>query len=153
MAIGNSLGAFHEDDFRHAAHPWFLDPETIKPGDTGDDMALPPDEGSYDNKAKVLEVSNHSGFRMSDNITDLRNEFFDERTDKNNDLPPGGWLDKENNVSIEPTLLSRAAGSTDLDLARVKQIDAQIEVDDNPFEQSVIPPNGKTDEEVRNSVK
>lgn len=27
MAIGTSKGAFHEDEFRHEAAPWFIDPK------------------------------------------------------------------------------------------------------------------------------
>lgn len=53
MGIGTSLGAYFETDLDHHSGNEFV----IPPKDTGDDNALPPEEGSYDNKAKVLQVS------------------------------------------------------------------------------------------------
>jgi len=106
------------------------------------------------------------GFHQSENIEDRRQEFFDPRTDpvyrdRNEDVSLlGGYSSKDLDLTgDEPsTLLGRAAGNIDLDLARVKQIDKQIE-----FETSIWPdpsetsfptgpgdlPTRKTDQQIR----
>lgn len=56
MAIGTSLGAYFESPF-HQQAGIETPQEVIKPKDTGDDNTLPPDQGTYDDKAKIIPVS------------------------------------------------------------------------------------------------
>lgn len=56
MGIGTSLGAYFESPF-HQQAGIETPQEVVKPKDTGDDNTLPPDQGTYDDKAKIIPVS------------------------------------------------------------------------------------------------
>lgn len=47
MPIGTSHGAFHEDEFRLEAHPWFVDPK--------DDMEKKPEDVDTDKQLDKVE--------------------------------------------------------------------------------------------------
>lgn len=72
MGIGDSKGAFHADEFAHEASPWYLDPSL-------DNNVIDPeiDPGSTAPvKNAIIPVSNHTGFRQSDNIEDERDSVY-----------------------------------------------------------------------------
>lgn len=56
MGIGTSLGAYFETPLDHHAGN---DTGVIKPGDTGDDMVIPPDENPQANGSDTLEIADH----------------------------------------------------------------------------------------------
>jgi len=104
------------------------------------------------------------GFHQSENVEDRRQEFFDPRTDPisrdREGLYPGGYSSKDLDLTGDEssTLLGRAAGNTDLDLNRIKQIDKQIEFETSiwldPSETSFPTgpgdlPTHKTDQQIR----
>lgn len=78
MGIGDSKGAFHEDSFRHEAAPWFLDPMDIDP--EVNDLHTQDNNEIRTPTTKTLDfqtkVSDHTGFRQSDNIDDQRDNKY-----------------------------------------------------------------------------
>lgn len=66
MGIGTSLGAYFDSPF-HQQAGIETPQEIVKPKDTGDDNALPPDPGTYD-QVKIMPIAN---------ITNSPNEVMD----------------------------------------------------------------------------
>lgn len=137
MGIGTSLGSYYDDEHHFHSrgnkpvdpgdHAMVLDPE-INDLTTKDNNVVGPDDAPLPD-AKYLDVSNHSGFRISDNIEDRRKEFYDPRTDpRSNNLIPGSYNSEDLPLTgDEPnTQLGRDIGNTSLDVARVKQIDEHL---------------------------
>lgn len=90
MAIGTSLGAYFEDDFQHHAGVETIPKAkdgVIKPKDTGDDNALPPDEGSYD-QPKIIKAN------MNDDQVAF-NDLPDDAYIANIDKSPGFFLGEQ----------------------------------------------------------
>lgn len=122
MAIGTSLGAYFEDDFQHHAGVETIPKAkdgVIKPKDTGDDNALPPNEGSYDQQ-RIIQVSDHPNFE------DRREQSSKER---DNDMVDDQQLPADTSGGMNDDVfgkLSKDAGAYDLDVMERNNIVAAI---------------------------
>ena len=133
MPIGDSKGAFFEDEFRAEAHPWYIDPKDIE----GDRKMEVAPKTVYTNKQldqAELDPSTGTGIEVG-----LKTEIEDRRSDTplwdmNRLMDPasitdsiGGKNSTGNFVPVDrdpwiPTDLAKKLGINDIDSVSLSQI-------------------------------
>lgn len=109
MPIGSSIGAFHEDEFRYEAAPWFIDPKmeekdnnVVTPKDVQRNQTLEKIELNPATSLDGLEVAMKNQMPFPDNRN--KEAEFESRF---GNLPPSGILNDLKKPSGETVPLVR----------------------------------------------